>query len=372
MLILGIETSCDETAAAVVEDGIHILSNVVATSSEMHAKTGGIIPEQAARQQVKSIIPVISGAISEALTIKPSNHTTMDSMAKWLNGQIVKNIDAIAVTVGPGLIGSLLVGVETAKTLSYLWKKPIVPVNHLAAHVYANWLDQKSNVPRFPALALVVSGGHTDLVLMKGHGKLKWIGGTRDDAAGEAFDKTARLLGLGYPGGPAISAEANKFLNQSPITEREAPSSTYHQSLNLFPRPMIDENTFDFSFSGLKTAVLRKVEQVGKVEQVVQELAAEIQEAIVDVLVEKTLKAANKFKPKSLLLSGGVAANKRLKEKFESRIKAEKLSVKFHVPPAKLCTDNAAYIASYAHFNFHPVDWKIVKANPQLTITGEV
>ena len=225
--ILGIETSCDETAAAVIENGTKILSNVVASSVDMHAETGGIIPENAARQQIKSIIPVISSALKKANVNK-------------------KDIDAIAVTYGPGLIGSLLVGIETAKTLSLLWKKPIIPVNHLVAHIYGNWLTEKG-IPKFPALALVVSGGHTDLVLMKKHGEMKWIGGTRDDAAGEAFDKSARLLGLPYPGGPAISAEADKYL-----------ANNSKAGLKFFPRPMISENNFDWSFSGLKTAVLNE------------------------------------------------------------------------------------------------------------------
>lgn len=369
MLILGIETSCDETAAAVVEDGTKILSNVVATSAEMHAKTGGIVPEQAARQQVKSIIPIIEECINNA---------------KGING--LKNIDAIAVTIGPGLIGSLLVGVETAKTLAYFYKKPIIPVNHLVAHIYANWLVENSDhgsritdhkSPKFPALALVVSGGHTDLVLMRGYDKLTWIGGTRDDAAGEAFDKTARLLGLPYPGGPAISSEAEKYF--------DGKRKTVNGKLNLFPRPMINEENYDWSFSGLKTSVLRETEKHKKIknkrslslrdkkvpQKEVPRLAAEIQEAIVDVLVEKTLRAIKRYKPKSLLLSGGVAANKRLREKFVVRIKDEILQVIFHVPPAKLCTDNATYIASYAHFNYRPVDWRKIKANPQLTIVGE-
>jgi len=195
MNILGIETSCDETAAAVIKDGTKILSNVVASSADMHAETGGIIPENAARQQIKSIIPVITSVLEKAKIGS-------------------EEIDVIAVTSGPGLIGSLLVGIETAKTLSLLWDKPIIPANHLSAHIYANWISNKK-VPEFPALALVVSGGHTDIVLMKDHGKLEWIGGTRDDAAGEAFDKTARLLGLPYPGGPAISAEAEKYMTKT-------------------------------------------------------------------------------------------------------------------------------------------------------------
>jgi N6-L-threonylcarbamoyladenine synthase len=345
MKILAIETSCDETAAAVVKDGTKILSNIVSSSAKIHAKTGGIIPEQAARQQVVSIIPVISSALTKAKCVP-------------------KDIDAIAVTFGPGLIGSLLVGVETAKTLGLIWKKPIVPVNHLVAHIYANFLTQSAkvksqNFPKFPAIALVVSGGHTDLVLIKGHGKIKWLGGTRDDAAGEAFDKTARLLGLPYPGGPAISAAAKKF---------QIPNSKYQMS--MFPRPMINEKNFDFSFSGLKTAVLRKVQSVKKKENNISELAANIQEAIVDVLVEKTLRAIQKYKPQSLLLAGGVAANKRLREKFKLEIRNSKLEINFFVPPPKLCTDNAAYIASFAYFNYFPLAWQKISANPQLTISS--
>ena len=335
MKILGIETSCDETAAAVVENGGKILSNLVASSSEMHAKTGGVIPEQAARQQVKSIIPIVGQALE-------------------VSGQSLETIDAVAVTVGPGLVGSLLVGVETAKTLAHLYQKPIIPVNHLVAHIYANWLSGKN--PKFPALALVVSGGHTDLVLMKSHGNLEWIGGTRDDAAGEAFDKTARLLGLEYPGGPSISREAKKYLKGA--------------RLNLFPRPMINEDNFDWSFSGLKTAVLRTVEKQKSLD--VPRFSAEIQEAIVDVLVEKTLRAVKKFKPQSLLLAGGVAANQRLREKFESEIKNQKLKIKFFAPPPSLCTDNAAYIASSAYFINSPTGWQQLEANPELTIVGQI
>jgi N6-L-threonylcarbamoyladenine synthase len=392
MRILGIETSCDETAAAVVKDGTKILSNVVASSSEMHAKTGGIIPEQAARQQVRSIVPVISQAISEVLTIKPPNHATIESMAKWLNGQMVKEIDAIAVTVGPGLIGSLLVGVETAKTLAHLWNKPIIPVNHLVAHIYANFIRENSKpktqnlkLPQFPALCLVVSGGHTDLVLMEDHPStgrsttrnkpsgsgskssgqaLRWLGGTRDDAAGEAFDKTARLLELPYPGGPAIAAEAAKFEAQNPKYE-----------LRMFPRPIIGEDNYDWSFSGLKTAVLRRVKEQegGRVEEKsnIQRLAAEIQEAIVDVLVIKTLAAAKKYKPKTLLVAGGVAANMRLREKFKLAIGHLSFDIDFRVPPPKLCTDNAVYIATCGYFNYSPVPWQKIVVNPQLTITGQ-
>lgn len=364
MKILGIETSCDETAAAVVENGTKILSSVIASSAQMHAKTGGIIPEEAARQQVVSILPVVKSALSQS-------------------GSEISDIDSIAVTVGPGLIGSLLVGVETARTLAVLWQKPLIPVNHLVAHIYANFIRetqnskfQKPNSPEFPALALVVSGGHTDLVLMKSHTKIEWVGGTRDDAAGEAFDKTARLLHLPYPGGPSIANSAAKYL------------ALNHQPLTLFPRPMVDEANFDWSFSGLKTAVLREIQKLeirsGKksnfplqypasnIEPLIPKLAAEIQEAIVDVLVTKTLAAASLIKPKSLLLAGGVAANTRLREKFELAISHQSLTVDFRVPPPPLCTDNAAYIASCAYFAPHAKDWTEITANPQLAIVGAI
>ncbi len=343
MKVLGIETSCDETAAAVVENGATILSSIVASSAEIHVKTGGIIPEQAARAQIQSLLPVIEAALKKA-------------------GIELKDVDSIAVTTGPGLIGSLLVGVETAKVLSFFYKKPIIPVNHLVGHIYANWL---SDNPSFPCLALVVSGGHTDLVLMKNHGELNKIGATRDDAAGEAFDKTARLLGLPYPGGPAIEKDADIYFKINP--------NSNSQKLNLFPRPMIEENNFDWSFSGLKTAVMREVESKHSITTSERsELAAQVQEAIVDVLITKSLKAIKKYKPKSFLLSGGVAANKRLKKKFGLALKQSKLKTKLYVPEPKLCTDNASYIASCAFFNPSITPWKNVYANPQLTISSSV
>jgi len=339
MLILGIETSCDETAAAVVKNGNNVLSSVIASSEEIHMKTGGIIPENAARQQIISIVPVIEEALKKA-DVSP------------------EELDAIAVTYGPGLIGSLLVGIEFAKVLSYLWKKPLIPVNHLVGHIYANFID---NTPTFPSIALVVSGGHTDLVLMKQHGKVKWIGGTRDDAAGEAFDKTARLLSLPYPGGPAISKSAENHLSLS----------TNNQPLNLFPRPLINSKDYDFSFSGLKTSVMRNVQGSPiSSKQQKNKLAAEVQEAIAEVLVKKTLNAVEEYNVQSLLLAGGVAANSRLRNKFKSEIKAKKLQAIFHVPPTKYCTDNAAYIATSAFYNSKAVKWDKVSANPQLAITN--
>jgi N6-L-threonylcarbamoyladenine synthase len=351
MKILGIETSCDETAASIIEGtlseknkGLKIISHTVATSAQMHAKTGGVIPENAAREQIKSIIPVIKESL------------------------ISSDIDAIAVTIGPGLIGSLLVGVETAKTLSYLWKKPIIPVNHLIGHIYANFLIPKNEsftLPEFPLLALVVSGGHTDLVFMENHGKIKYIGGTRDDAAGEAFDKTARLLGLPYPGGPNLSKKAQEFIEKNP-----------EKKLNLFPRPMINEENFDWSFSGLKTAVRKEIEKNKNLdEKEIQKFSAEVQEAIVESLVEKSLKAIEKFKPKSFLLAGGVAANKRLRETLQAKIPTESRDsgkvprTKLHIPEIDFCTDNAAYIAAAAFYNYTPIDWQKINANPELTIT---
>jgi len=344
MKILAIESSCDETAAAIVKDGREILSNIVASSLNIHATTGGIIPERAAREQVKSIIPVIDQSLSKAT----------------LTG---KEIDAISVTVGPGLIGSLLVGVETAKTLSCLWDKPIIPVNHMVGHIYANFIAP-SKPPQLPAIAFVVSGGHTDLVLMKDHGKLTYLGSTRDDAAGEAFDKCARLMSLPYPGGPSISKAAQNYVKDiSDIKIR-------------LPRPIIDEDDYDFSFSGLKTAVLREVENLKKANKLNQDsvnlLAYEIQEAITDVLVTKSLKAAAIYSPHSFLLAGGVAANKTLTEKFLKEIKRSDISIDFRVPPPTLCTDNAVYVASCAFYNQKYISWKDISVNPELSITDPV
>lgn len=309
MIILGIETSCDETAAAVLKqnkNGIQILSNVVASSAKLQAKYGGVIPEQAAREQIKSIIPVIEEALRQAQCQS-------------------QDLDAIAVTFGPGLIGSLLVGVETAKTLAKVWHKPLIAVNHLIGHFYANWI---SNHPLFPCIGLLVSGGHTDLVLFKNHGKYQYLGGTRDDAAGECFDKCARLLGLPYPGGPHIAKLAQKG---NP------------KAFDL-PRPMIDSDDFDFSFSGLKTAVSRVQDDK------LADLAASIEQTIVDVLVAKTIKAAKLYKIKQIMIAGGVAANQKLTSDLKLKIKSEKLKVKLHIPEANLCTDNAAMIAAAGFF----------------------
>jgi N6-L-threonylcarbamoyladenine synthase len=352
MPLLGIETSCDETGAAVVKDGTKLLSNVVSSSAALHQKYGGVVPEVAAREQIKVIVPVICQALDEAKTN-------------------LEKIDALAVTVGPGLIGSLLVGVETAKTLALIFKKPIIPVNHLYGHLYANWLtdyrlqttartkavvgSQKavSMQPNFPLVALIVSGGHTDLILMKGHGQIKWLGGTRDDAAGEAFDKVARFLGLSYPGGPAIEK----------VSERGDVSRF------TFPRPMIDEDNFDFSFSGLKTAVVQEVRKEVEKEKTLSQisisnLASSFQQAIVDVLVTKTIKAAQKYRVKEILLGGGVAANSALRLQLTDYSKRLGIPVRF--PPVELCTDNGVVIASVAFFNFKPKPPEKIQAKPGL------
>jgi len=335
MTILGIETSCDETSAAIVKgeslkDKVKLISNVIASSLSLHSKTGGIIPEVAAREQVRYIIPVVKKAI--------------------LPLEVHKDlVDAIAVTVGPGLIGSLLVGIETAKTLAFLWNKPIIPVNHLIGHIYANWIENAGI--EFPALSLIVSGGHTDLVLLKEHGKIRWLGGTRDDAAGEAFDKIGRLLGLSYPAGSQIEKLADEVSND----------------IYKFPRPLIDSNDFDFSFSGLKTAALREVQKLQTLgEEDVKNISYSLQQAIFDVLIKKTFTAAEKFNVKSILLGGGVAANQTLRKRFKLEIENLKLEIPFFVPEKRLCTDNAAMIAAAAFYNYKESNWRKLIADPEL------
>lgn len=350
--VLGVETSCDETAAAVVVDGRAILSNVVASQIELHRRYGGVFPEVASRQHVVDIVPVLEEALSQANT-------------EW------GGVDVLAVTSGPGLVGSLLVGVSVVKGIAWARGLPLVGVNHLEAHLYANWLysprkdsqeESPPPVPRFPLLCLIVSGGHSDLVLMLEHGRYRVLGRTVDDAAGEAFDKVARLLGLGYPGGPAIEKAA----------EKGDPNSFG------FPRAMIKEG-YDFSFSGLKTAVLRVVQRQGAekaasksgVQPVglsdiapagtrrlpVADLAASFQAAVVDVLVEKTRRAAQEFHVEEVLLAGGVASNKRLRQEMAAR-----LGVPVRYPPPILCTDNAAMVASAGYFRYvagHRSGWDL-------------
>jgi N6-L-threonylcarbamoyladenine synthase len=309
MKVLGIETSCDETAAAVVEDGQRVISNVVASQIDIHARYGGVVPEVASRQHLLTIIPVISQA---------------------MQGMSWADIDGIAVTYGPGLAGSLLVGVNVAKAIALARKLPLTAVNHLEAHIYANWLDSSQpggdSQVRFPCLCLIVSGGHSDLVLMKGHGQFGKVGRTRDDAAGEAFDKAARILGLGYPGGPAIEQAARSGIPCLPL-----------------PRAWLKDG-HDFSFSGLKTALWHLAHKGGIS---VADAAASFQLAVVDVLVAKTIEAARELKVQQILLSGGVAANKALRDQFLANSPIPVL-----IPPPHLCTDNAAMVAACGYFHF--------------------
>ena len=315
MIILGIETSCDETAASVVRgtgEKIEVLSNVVSSQIEIHKKYGGVVPEVAAREHVLNMLPVVNEAIKG-----------------------IKKIDAIAVTVGPGLITSLLVGVETAKILAYAWKKPVVALNHIEGHIYANFI---ANQPKFPALILTVSGGHTMLILMTGHGKYKVLGETRDDAAGEAFDKAAQLLGLGYPGGPAVAACASKLKVESKKLKVK------------LPRPMLNSGDFDFSFSGLKTALLYEIQKDKNWKKKISEYAYEFEQAVADVLVSKTVKAAKKYGVKNIMLSGGVAANIVLRNQLDNAVKNKLTGAKLIIPEFKYCTDNAAMIAVAGYF----------------------
>ncbi len=363
MLILGIESSCDETGAAVVSDGRYLLSNVVASQAEIHQRYGGVVPEVASRQQLATIIPVIETALEQ-------------SGAQW------SDLDGIAATYGPGLAGSLLIGLTAAKTLALARNLPFIGINHLEAHIYANWLrkgdsaplrplatrasadasgDYQEGDPRFPALCLVVSGAHTELVLSRRHGYYELLGRTRDDAAGEAFDKVARILGLGYPGGPAIQKAAG---------ERRASTHPYYK----LPRAWL-RGTYDFSFSGLKTAVLHIVQgaqgdspavpagsdlrghqYVRQGAQAagwggisVPDMAAGFQEAVVDVLATKTRMAAEEHRVAQVLLAGGVAANGLLRQRLALELKP--LGIPLSSPPIEFCTDNAAMIAVSGYFH---------------------
>jgi N6-L-threonylcarbamoyladenine synthase len=320
-LLLAIETSCDETAAAVVEDGRHILSSVVSTQAAIHAPYGGVVPELASRHHIENICPVISRAMADA---------KMD----------YSRLDAVAVTQGPGLIGSLLVGVQAAKGIAYVHGKPLVPVHHIAGHIQAPFLTN-GEIP-LPALALVVSGGHTSLFDVPAEGDYRLLGRTRDDAAGEAFDKVAKLLGLGYPGGPVID-RLSRGANDRAIE---------------FTVARIKDGTPDFSFSGLKTAVLYHVRREGippvadvaSVPEEIRDLVASFQRAVVTALLQRLKRAAEQRRPRSLILSGGVAANSLLRA--EGARTAEALGLPLFVPPLSLSTDNAAMIASAGYVSF--------------------
>ena len=313
MRILAIETSCDETAAAVVDDGRRLLANIVASQADLHARYGGIVPEVASRKHVETIVPVVDTALSAA-------------GSRW------RDLDAVAVTIGPGLAGSLLVGANFAKAIAHARSLPLVAVNHLEGHIYANWLSEGEE-PRLPLLCLIVSGGHTDVVVMEDHGRYRRLGQTVDDAAGEAFDKVARLLGLGFPGGPAIEQVAAA----TPTTLR-------------LPRAKL-QRPYDFSFSGLKTKVMRLARGEEGETPPLPELAAAFQEAVVDALVAKTVRAAEEHEVTEILLAGGVAANTLLRQSLTRR---SPLPVR--VPPPPLCTDNGAMIAACAYYRLQQGD----------------
>lgn len=319
MRILAIETSCDETAIAVLSGNGNLLKlekNAVYSQIDIHKKYGGVVPELAARKHLETIIPLIDNTLGK---------------------NKLKNIDYIATTSGPGLVTSLILGVSLAKTLAYSASLPLIGVNHMEGHVYSNWLTNselvKNSSKYFPALVLIVSGGHTELVLMKGHGNYQLIGETLDDAVGEAYDKVAKLLNLGYPGGPIVSRLA-----------LEGDYDKYN-----FPRPMMSKNNFDFSFAGLKTAVLYALEKKKNISPAdVRDVCASFQAATVEVLTKKTLNAAKKFKPKSIMVAGGVSANLALKNSLSSI--SQELGLAFFAPELKYTGDNAAMIAAAAYY----------------------
>lgn len=321
MYILGVETSCDETAASVVKADrktgrLSVLSNIISSQIEIHQKYGGVVPEVAAREHVLNILPVISEAL-ETAKIKP------------------ERLDLLAVTKGPGLITSLITGLETVRGLSFAWQKPVLEINHIEGHIYANFINPATPI-KFPTLILTVSGGHTTLILMDKRGKIKILGETRDDAAGEAYDKGAKMMDLGYPGGPIISRLAASY---------KGPKGRLD-----FPRPMLNSPDFDFSFSGLKTALLYQLKKDKNWKKRRAEYCFEFQEAIIDVLVGKTIRAAKKFSVQTVMLSGGVSANKELRARLADAVKKNVPATNFLVPALEYTTDNAAMVAAAAAF----------------------
>lgn len=333
LLVMGIETSCDETAVSIVKNGREIVSNIVASQIDSHKRFGGVVPEIASRHHVEQITIVLEEALKEA-------------------NVSYEDIDAIAVTEGPGLVGALLIGVNAAKAVAFAHGIPLVAVHHIAGHIYANRLVTEMN---FPLLALVVSGGHTELVYMKEHGHFEVIGETRDDAAGEAYDKVARTLHLPYPGGPQIDRLAHEG-----------------EAVIDLPRAWLEEGSYDFSFSGLKSAVINTVHNAEQRGETIkpEDLAASFQASVIDVLVTKTLKAIKEYDVKQVLLAGGVAANKGLRSKLTAAF-SDMEDVELVIPPLKLCTDNAAMIAAAGSIMFEKGQRAslALNANPGLDIS---
>ena len=393
MKILSIETSCDDTGIAILNaknsGNFEVLANIISSQIEVHKKYGGVFPAMAKREHQKNILPTLTKALEKAELLKPTETSQIEnSKLKILNSILERepdlqkklilflkkykkpNIDLISVTNGPGLEPCLWVGVNLAKALSFYWNIPIIPVNHIESHILINFLKYKEAEIKkiFPAIALVVSGGHTQIILVNNIGKYKILGETRDDAAGECFDKCAKILGLSYPGGPEIAAEAAKFK-----------ISNLKFQIKL-PRPMISTKDYDFSFSGLKTAVLYAVKKdcgeaplrqgfAGR--QYIEQMCVEVQQAIIDVLLKKTIKAAKDFNVKTIILGGGVTANKELKKQLGEKIEKELPGKKYLAPDVSLSTDNGLMIALTAYFKIKkhkPIKWQNIKADSNLRI----
>jgi len=363
LVILGIETSCDDTGIAIIEANkrkpspIKIWANFVSSQVKIHQKYGGVYPLLAKREHEKNL---------------PILFQKAKRKARSASGRV--KINLIAVTVGPGLEPCLWMGVNFARNLAEELKVPLVPINHIEAHIYANFMatnsEQRTINNIFPAISLIISGGHTQLILIKKFGKYQILGETRDDAAGECFDKIARILGLGYPGGPAIEMEAAKF---------KIRNSKFKVDL---PRPMIYQKNYDFSFSGLKTAALyhhrKQTTRTKKSKKYIRAVAAETQQAVIDVLIKKTIKAAQQYKVKTIILGGGVSANKELRKQFKTQIKKELPYTKYKAPDIKYSTDNALMVAVTAYYKWLKDkkktvrDWKKIKPNANLRVENEI
>jgi N6-L-threonylcarbamoyladenine synthase len=392
MKILAIETSCDDTGVAILEivnNEFKALSNVVASQIEVHKQYGGVFPTMAKREHQKNLLPAFTKALKESKLLKPRNsklgnqlsqkiqtlktilereEVLLKNLEKFLKKYEKPEVDAIAITNGPGLEPCLWVGVNFVAAISFYWNIPIIPVNHIEGHILVNFINNEklaNNKKMFPAISLVVSGGHTQIILVKGIGKYQILGETRDDAAGECFDKAAKILGLGYPGGPIIGQLATKA---RPSQNVGSPTS------HFLPRPMINDKNYDFSFSGLKTAVLyhhkKQNIKTQKSKEYIAKMAVEIQQAIIDVLIKKTLKAAKDYNAKTIILGGGVSANKELQHQLGKKIKKEIPGAEFLIPNPKLSTDNGLMIAIAGYFNLKSktANWKKLKAEANLRI----
>jgi len=411
MKILAVETSCDDTGIAILKvksRKFKVLSNVVSSQIEVHKKYGGVFPMMAKREHQKNLTPVLTKALQQAKLINTTQKGKLliidgrrlleikrilakeselfEKVKEFLETHKRPDVDVIAVTYGPGLEPCLWVGINFAKALSYIWDIPLIPVNHIEAHILVNFLNPKPytlNVKLFPAISLVVSGGHTQLILVKGVGKYKIIGETRDDAAGECFDKCAKLFGLGYPGGPAIARIAGQWKLQNPNykLQKNPKLAILNSELKIFlPRPMINTKDYDFSFSGLKTAVLYAVKAAQNSsidssmvlsEDFVKQMCFEVQQTIIDVLIKKTIKAAKNYKAKTIILGGGVSANQELRKQLAKKILKEIPNTQHLIPNTQLSTDNALMIAvaGYFHKNKKTKNWEKIQAKANLRIS---